>query len=106
MATTVPARLEVRLDPEHRKKLAQLAAEHHQPISEIIRQMIDKAYEDEVGLRERRAALQSLLSQEPLPVPDDPQELHAWYDRTKYARVDESLARLEAELDAKRVHRH
>jgi predicted transcriptional regulator len=61
MATTVPARLEVRLDPEHRKKLAQLAAEHHQPISEIIRQMIDKAYEDEVGLRERRGGLEGVV---------------------------------------------
>lgn len=45
-------RLEVRLDEERRRKLAEVAARHGTPVSEAVRSMIDDAYE--VLLRERR----------------------------------------------------
>ena len=61
------------------------------PVSNVVRQLIDRAYEEEIGYRKRKEALQKFLSQEPLPVPDDPHELQEWYLRTKYAAVDERL---------------
>jgi predicted transcriptional regulator len=90
MASAFPTRLEVRLDEEHRRKLGDIAEERHAPISEVVRQLIDQAYE-EVDVARRKAALERMLSGEPMPVPDDPHELQEWYVRTKYAAVDERL---------------
>ena len=49
-------RLDVRLDQERRRKLRELAAEQDAPVSETIHRLIDKAYEDTLGARRRRAA--------------------------------------------------
>ncbi len=49
-------RLDVRLDQERRRKLQELAAEQDAPVSETIRRLIDRAYEDTLVARRRRAA--------------------------------------------------
>ena len=62
-------RLEVRLGPEHRRKLSELAAAQGAPVSEVVREIIDHAYEDALGLRRRRAA-RELAELEVEDVPD------------------------------------
>jgi len=62
-------RLDVRLDQERRRKLWELAAEQDAPVSKTIRRLIDKAYEDTLGARRRRAA-QKLGQLEIEDVPD------------------------------------
>lgn len=62
-------RLEVRLAPEHRRKLSELAAAHGAPVSEVVRQIIDQAYEDAL-LRRRLRAAQELARLEVEDVPD------------------------------------
>ena len=49
-------RLDVRLDQERRRKLQELAAEQGAPVSDMVRQLIDRAYEDTLQARRRRAA--------------------------------------------------
>ena len=49
-------RLDVRLDHERRRKLREVAADQDAPVSETIRRLIDRAYEDILGARRRRAA--------------------------------------------------
>ena len=49
-------RLDVRLDQERRRKLQELAAEQGAPVSNMVRQLIDRAYEDTLQARRRRAA--------------------------------------------------
>jgi hypothetical protein len=66
-------RLEVRLDGEHRRKLAEVAATYRTALSETVRTMIDEAYE--AVLRERRReAVRRLAAMEVEDVPD-PEEL-------------------------------
>ena len=48
------ARLDVRLDAERRKRLEELVEEQGVPISEVVRCLIDDAYEDVMGEREVR----------------------------------------------------
>ncbi|MBM3943251.1 MAG: ribbon-helix-helix protein, CopG family [SAR202 cluster bacterium] len=62
-------RLDVRLDQERRRKLKELAAEQGTPISEMVRRLIDRAYEDNLMVRRRRAA-QELGQLELEDVPD------------------------------------
>ena len=38
-------RLDVRLDSEHRRRLEELAQEKGEPISDVVRRLIDGAYE-------------------------------------------------------------
>ena len=66
-------RLEVRLDPERRSRLEELAREKGAPISEVVRGLIDDAYE-EIDRARRRRAVERMASMS-LPVPEDPQEL-------------------------------
>lgn len=49
-------RLEVRLDQERRRKLAEVAAVYGTAVSEAVRVMIDEAYEEIVRERRRQAA--------------------------------------------------
>ena|SRR5690349_4924746 len=68
-------RLEVRLDPDRRRKIAELAGTYHVGMSEMVRKMIDDAYED-VLLERRRAAVRMIieaseLATEPMPDPDE-----------------------------------
>jgi len=67
----VTDRLEVRLDPERRRKLSELATEHGAPVSEVVRQMIDQAYEETLRVRRLRAARQlARLAVEDVPDPE------------------------------------
>ena len=49
-------RLDVRLDQERRRKLRELAVEQGTPVSETVRRLIDRAYEDTLVARRVRAA--------------------------------------------------
>ena len=81
----VTDRLEVRLDPDHRRKLSELAAARRAPVSELVREMIDRAYE--ADLRERRLrAVRELAAMEIEDVPD-PDELSRQLAR-KYDDAD------------------
>ena len=62
-------RLDVRLDPEHRRKLRELASEESAPVSETVRRLIDRAYEAALKARRKRAA-QLLAQLEIEDVPD------------------------------------
>ncbi len=62
-------RLDVRLDQERRRKLRELAEEQGAPVSEMVRRLIDMAYEDTLGVRRKRAA-QELGRLEVEDVPD------------------------------------
>ncbi len=66
-------RLEVRLDPERRSHLEEIARERGAPISEVVRQLIDDAYE-EIDRARRRRAVEEMKSMS-LPVPEDPQDI-------------------------------
>ena len=63
------ARLDVRLDKERRRKLKELAVEQGAPVSEMVRRLIDRAYEETLQVR-RRSAAQELGQLEIEDVPD------------------------------------
>ena len=50
------ARLDVRLDDEQRRRLEELVQERGEPISNVVRCLIDDAYEDIMRERRRQAA--------------------------------------------------
>ena len=62
-------RYEIRLDSDRRRKLSELAAVRDAPASEVVREMIDEAYED-VMREERRKAARELAAMEIEDVPD------------------------------------
>ena len=49
-------RLDVRLDAERRRRLDELVAQRGAPISQVVRRLIDDAYEDVMRERRREAA--------------------------------------------------
>ena len=63
------ARLDVRLDSERRRRLEELAAAKAKPISEMVRGLIDDAYEDVLRQR-RRQAVERLIRLEVEDPPD------------------------------------
>ena len=63
------ARLDVRLDSERRRRLDELAEEMEMPISEVVRCLIDYAYEG-VLQRRRRQAVQELVGMNVEDPPD------------------------------------
>ncbi len=67
-----PERLEVRLDQGRRQKIAELAEVYHVGMSELVRKMIDEAYEG-VLLERRRAAVRRIAAAqvEDMPDPDE-----------------------------------
>jgi hypothetical protein len=78
----VAARLEVRLDPESQRKLATVIELRGTPVSTIVRELIDRAYE-EVMLQRRREAVRRIAAMqiEDLPDPDElSQQLDSTYD--------------------------
>ena len=64
------ARLDVRLDAERRQRLEELAAAQGSPISEVVRCLIDDAYED-VQRARRKQAIERLIGLN-VEVPQDP----------------------------------
>ncbi len=63
------ARLDVRLDAEQRRRLEELAETSARPISDIVRGLIDDAYEDVLRER-RRQAVERLIKLEVEDPPD------------------------------------
>ena len=63
------ARLDVRLATEQRRRLEELAAARAKPISEVVRRLIDDAYEDVLRER-RRQAVERLIRLEVEDPPD------------------------------------
>ncbi|HLZ08115.1 MAG TPA: antitoxin [Chloroflexota bacterium] len=64
-------RLEVRLDPERRRRLMEIATSRRIPVSEVVRQMIDETYQA-VDRAERLRAAEELgrMEIEDVPEPD------------------------------------
>ena len=76
------ARLDVRLDSEHRRRLEILVEEKGEPISEVVRRLIDDAYQ-EIMLARRLRAVERIAGLEVEDVPDPEQlsrELEAKYE--------------------------
>ncbi len=73
-------RLEVRLGPEHRKMLSKITETRGTPVSEVVRSLIERAYE-EIGREERRRAVERIASANVEHVPD-PDELSRQLDQT------------------------
>ena len=67
------SRLDVRLDSERRRRLEEIVDERGTPISEVVRSLIDDAYEDVMRER-RRLAVERLVSLE-VEAPLDPDDL-------------------------------
>ena len=67
------ARLDVRLDAERRRRLEELVEERGVPISEVVRCLIDNAYEDIVRVR-RKQAVERLIGLN-VEDPPDPEAL-------------------------------
>ena len=67
-------RLDVRLDSERRHRLEELVEEMAMPISEVVRCLIDYAYEG-ILQRRRREAVEELTTLGPAEHPPDPATL-------------------------------
>jgi predicted transcriptional regulator len=66
----MPDRLVIRLDPERRRKLDELARSRHTSISGLVRVLVDRKYEEWLGIeRVRSAQLIATLSAEDVPEP-------------------------------------
>ena len=64
-------RLDVRLDAEQRRRLEEIAQEKELPISEVVRRLIDAAYEDILRTRRKQAVERLIgLNVEAPPDPD------------------------------------
>ena len=63
------ARLSVRLDDEQRRRLDMVVETRGAPISDVVRRLIDDAYE-EIMLERRRAAVERMAAMEIEDVPD------------------------------------
>jgi predicted DNA-binding protein len=75
-------RLEVRLDPENRRKLDAVCRARGGPVSRVVRELIDEAYEDVLRERRRRAVeVIASLEIEEMPDPDElSRQLDSTYD--------------------------
>lgn len=73
-------RLEVRLDPNRRKKLDYLANQADAPASELVRRFIDSAYES--AMIEHRLELVAHIASAELEAVPDPEELSRQLDET------------------------
>jgi uncharacterized protein (DUF1778 family) len=67
-------RIEVRLDPETRRKLEEVAAARGSSVSELVRSLIEDSYEEEVAGAARLAAAERIGRMEVEDVPE-PAEL-------------------------------
>lgn len=75
-------RLEVRLDPEHRRRLLEIAQCEGRPVSETVRRLIDEAYKEVDRERRMKAALAiGEMQIEDVPDPDElSRQLEETYD--------------------------
>ena len=84
----VGERLEVRLDAEHRRKLAELAEAKDAALSDVIRNMIDRAYDETLRERRHRAVRRiRQLAVEDVPDPETlSRQLAQTYDTSDIPR--------------------
>lgn len=69
--TAATERLEVRLSKEHRRKLEEIARSMDLTVSEAMRRLIERVYEEELRIGRRRAVEElSALEVEDVPAPD------------------------------------
>lgn len=82
MSYMLAERLEVRLDPQRRLKLERLAVARGIPLSQLVRVMIDEAYEQSLGEERLEAAMRiGEMAIEDVPEPDVlKRQLEATYD--------------------------
>jgi Arc/MetJ-type ribon-helix-helix transcriptional regulator len=66
-------RVEVRLDPETRSKLEEVAAARRSSVSELVRDLIERSHEQEVAGAARLAAAERIgrMEVEEVPAPDE-----------------------------------
>ena len=67
------ARLDVRLDTQHRHRLEELVEDRGEPISEVVRRLIDDAYE--AVMKKRRLQAVERLTLLEVEDPPDPETL-------------------------------
>ncbi len=67
------ARLDVRLDSQHRHRLEELVEDSGEPISEVVRRLIDDAYE--AVMKKRRLQAVERLTLLEVEDPPDPETL-------------------------------
>ena len=72
------SRFELRLDPERRERLHEIASREGVPASEVMRRLIDEAYAD-IDRARRLQAVEELADMS-LEVPEDPEELYRVLD--------------------------
>jgi hypothetical protein len=75
-------RLAVRIDSVQRRKLKEMAERHHVSISEVVRRLIDEAYDDDqLAWRIQLAEEIGQMCVEEVPDPDElSRQLNAKYD--------------------------
>ncbi|MDE2669770.1 MAG: ribbon-helix-helix protein, CopG family [Chloroflexota bacterium] len=76
----MPARLEVRLDDERKQRLEELGEAEGVPISEVVRRLIDDAWEE--VMRARRIAAVERMAQLEVEDPPDPETLSRELEET------------------------
>lgn len=76
----VTQRLDIRLDPERREKLRELASEQGAAVSEVVRRLIDLAYEERMRERRRQAARE--IGEMQIEAMPDPEELSRQLEAT------------------------
>ena len=74
------ARLEVRLDEERKQRLEQLGEAQGVPVSEVVRTLIDAAWED--AMRARRLAAVERRARLEVELPPDPEKLSRELEET------------------------
>ena len=73
-------RLDVRLDDERRQRLEEIAREQGTPISDVVRSLIDDAWE--AIMLERRLAAAERIARMEVEIPPDPDELSRQLEAT------------------------
>jgi hypothetical protein len=91
-------RIEVRLDEEHVKKLAELKAAYGTSASEAVRRAIDEAWWEQ-GRNRRLEAVRRMAEANIEDMPD-PDELKRQNEEIYTRAIEESLRRCEAPVDS------
>ena len=74
----VTERIEVRLDPDHRHKLAELVSVRQSSVSGLVREWIDEAYDEQ--LRSKRKGLADRIAAHEIEEVPDPKTLKRQID--------------------------
>lgn len=91
-------RIEIRLDEEHQRKVAELKAAYGASAAEIVRRGIDAVYEEKAKER-RMDALERIKAFQGVEEMPDPEELKRQNEEFYSRAIEESLKRCEAEYE-------